>query len=121
MGLTTASLLHVFQYWDAQTDDKQLTEAVMRSAESLGAVARYPAEFLGAAVNDQECHARYHWQGTERTVESSVIVNAAGPWAGAVAALIEPEPPTPAVELGAGDSRRITGGDRTRVLLPGST
>ncbi|MCA9189545.1 MAG: FAD-dependent oxidoreductase, partial [Planctomycetales bacterium] len=35
-GLTTDKLRAVLRYVDAQTDDRALTEAVMRSAESLG-------------------------------------------------------------------------------------
>ena len=108
-GLTTDGLQHVFQYWDAQTDDRRLTEAVMRSAESLGAIGRCPAEFLSAEVAGDTCRSRYRWQGQEHEVESSVIVNAAGPWASAVAARITPEPPTPPVDLVQGTHLELAG------------
>jgi glycerol-3-phosphate dehydrogenase len=109
-GLRLDGLQHVFQYWDAQTDDRRLTEAVMRSAESLGAVCCCPAEFLAAEIAADHCRSRYRWRGSDQEVESAVIVNAAGPWASAVAARIEPEPPTPAVDL-------IQG---THIELPGT-
>ncbi len=98
-GLSTEGLQHVFRYWDAQTDDRRLTEAVMRSAESLGAVGRWPAEFLSAEVTGESCRSVYRWQGSEHEVESAVIVNAAGPWASAIAARMTPQPPSPPVDL----------------------
>ena len=42
-GLATAGLEQVFCYHDAQTDDQQLTRAVVASAVELGAEARCPA------------------------------------------------------------------------------
>jgi glycerol-3-phosphate dehydrogenase len=107
-GLKTKGLQHVFQYWDAQTDDRRLTEAVMRSAESLGAVCRCPAEFLSAEVTD-ECRFRYRWQEKEHAGESAVIVNAGGPWASEIAARIRPEPPVPPVDLVQGTHLELPG------------
>jgi len=48
-GLSTRGLKHVFQYWDAQTDDQVLTRAIMHSASTLGAELRCPAEFIQVA------------------------------------------------------------------------
>jgi glycerol-3-phosphate dehydrogenase len=107
-GLTTTGLQHVFQYWDAQTDDRRLTEAVMRSAESLGAICRCPAEFLGAEIGD-DCRFRYRWQNMQHDGESAVIVNAGGPWASEVAARIHPEPPVPPVDLVQGTHLELPG------------
>ncbi|MGL4746222.1 MAG: FAD-dependent oxidoreductase, partial [Shewanella sp.] len=45
-GLKLSGLKAVFQYWDAQTDDKLLTQAVARSAQALGAHIYVEAEFL---------------------------------------------------------------------------
>ena len=42
-GLSTKDLRKVYQYWDAQTDDRQLTAAVMRSAMSMDAHLCCPA------------------------------------------------------------------------------
>ncbi len=109
-GLRTEGLQRVFQYWDAQTDDRALTEAVMRSAESLGAVLRSPAQFRHADVAPAGCHAVYDWQGGTREVAAAVIVNAAGPWGREVADRIVPRPPTPAVDLVQG----------THIELPGA-
>ena len=108
-GLRLEGLQHVFQYWDAQTDDRRLTEAVMQSAASLGAVCRCPAEFLAAEITPDECRSRYRWKAAECELSSAVIVNAAGPWASAVAARIAPEPPTPAVDLVQGTHLELPG------------
>ncbi|MCR4301236.1 MAG: FAD-dependent oxidoreductase, partial [Sulfuricaulis sp.] len=45
-GIATHGLRAVFRYEDAQTDDARLTQAVMQSAQSLGAELRCPANFL---------------------------------------------------------------------------
>ncbi|MEM7261812.1 MAG: FAD-dependent oxidoreductase [Planctomycetota bacterium] len=47
-GLSTEGLKTVYRYPDAQTDDVELTQAVMRSAKQLGAELRCPAHFTGA-------------------------------------------------------------------------
>lgn len=98
-GLRTEGLQKIYQYWDAQTDDRRLTQAVMDSAISLGAELRCPAELLESSIRPGGCVTRYRHQDVEHEVQSLVIVNAAGPWATEVASRITPPPPTPAVDL----------------------
>lgn len=95
-GLSTDGLRAVYQFWDGQTDDRQLTRAVMRSAESLGAELMCPARFLGASIQNGHCEAHVEQDGTEQTIQAQVIVNAAGPWAERLLPLFQPElPPFP--------------------------
>ncbi|MCA9213094.1 MAG: FAD-dependent oxidoreductase [Planctomycetales bacterium] len=108
-GLTTKSLQAVFKYPDAQTDDRALTAAVMRSAEAMGAELVCPAKFAKAVVAKDEVETTIDSGGTEWTVSCQVLVNAAGPWASRVAERISPKPPIVNVELVQG----------THVELPG--
>jgi len=45
-GLNLKNLKIVFKYYDAQTDDKKLTQAVINSAEKLSCEIIYDADFL---------------------------------------------------------------------------
>ncbi|MCA9148558.1 MAG: FAD-dependent oxidoreductase [Planctomycetales bacterium] len=108
-GLTTRELTHVFQYWDAQTDDRLLTEAVMRSAQSLGAELVCPAEFQQATLIEQGVELQIQHGDTQRTITARTLVNAGGPWATQVAQQISPQPPTPSVDLVAGTHLELPG------------
>ena len=97
-GLNTNGLQQVFSYSDAQTNDQQLTRAVMTSAQSLGAQLNCPAEFVGARITQHGCEVFYRQNGESHTVSSATLVNAAGPWATTVDKMIDPAPPEFAVE-----------------------
>jgi glycerol-3-phosphate dehydrogenase len=56
-GLKTEGLQQVFRYAEAQTDDAGLTEAVMHSAQQLGAELQMPARFEAAVIGDDGCRA----------------------------------------------------------------
>ncbi len=109
-GLTTEGLQTVIRYRDGQTDDRALTRAVMRSAESLGAELALGAELVAAELTGDGCVVSYLRNGAGTTCRSAVLVNAAGPWAPRVAARILPRIPVPDVEL-------IQG---AHILLPAS-
>ncbi len=98
-GLETNGLRQVFHYHDAQTDDALLTAAVMRSAQSLGAELELPAHCSGATLADDEVIVRYSSAGVEKECRTRVLVNAAGPWASALAHCVTPKVPVPALEL----------------------
>jgi glycerol-3-phosphate dehydrogenase len=98
-GLETRGLEQVFWYHDAQTDDALLTAAVMRSARSLGAELALPAQFSGATLTDVGVQLRYLHGGVQHECTARVLVNACGPWAGAVARTVEPAIEVPALEL----------------------
>lgn len=108
-GLVTKGLQKVYQYWDAQTDDRMLTLAVMKSAESLGATLYCPAELIGATITESACHVEFDVAGQTHMLQAQVIVNAAGPWANQVADRISPRPPTPRVDLVQGTHIEVGG------------
>jgi len=98
-GLHLRGLKQVYWYHDAQTDDRLLTEAVVRSAQSLGAELLMPAQFLGAELTSDGVVARWRANGRESECEARVLLNAAGPWADAVARTITPDVEIPKLEL----------------------
>ena len=49
-GLDTQRLDAVIRYYDAQTDDAQLTRAVVQSAQDLGGELAMPATFSEAEL-----------------------------------------------------------------------
>jgi glycerol-3-phosphate dehydrogenase len=98
-GLDTEGLQDVIRYFDAQTDDALLTRAVVHSALGLGAHIAVPATFLGASLEETGVTIAYDFNGARVECRARVLVNAAGPWAPLVAALIQPPIPVPAVDL----------------------
>ena len=98
-GLRPDNLQAVFQYYDAQTNDADLTHAVMHSAIEFGAELRCPAEFLSADIGASGCEVSYRQGDTDRTCTSSAVVNAAGPWVNTVSERISPLPARMPVDL----------------------
>jgi len=107
-GLQLEGASHVFQYWDAQTNDRLLTEAVMRSAESLGAERREGAELLAATLGAR-CEAIYRHGGQEHSIQATVLVNAAGPWVNLVLSRIHPAPRLASIDLVGGTHLELPG------------
>lgn len=91
-GLQTSDLQVIYRYFDAQTNDLDLTCAVMQSARQLGAQLACPAEFIRAHVNAESVSIDYIDNGEERTCQAPVVVNAGGPWINEVTARIIPQP-----------------------------
>ena len=89
-GLKTEGLQTVFRYFDAQTDDAQLTRAVLRSAQSLGVQARCPAKLVAAERMDDGYELTIDEDGQRRELRCGYIVNAGGPWINDVLACIRP-------------------------------
>ncbi len=94
-GLKHDQLKCVFKYYDAQTDDLLLTQAVAQSAESLGAVVQQQCEFTGATKNEDgtvlvSLRSRLEQTHGEHPshVHCQVLINAAGPWVVEVEKLI---------------------------------
>lgn len=98
-GLKTQDLDAVIRYHDAQTNDAQLTRAVVKSALSLGAELAMPARFIRAVLSDVGVTVTYNASGEDVEVKAAVLINAAGPWATQVAQAVEPASPIPEVEL----------------------
>ncbi|CAN5137516.1 FAD-dependent oxidoreductase [soil metagenome] len=98
-GLRTEGLQEVFRYFDAQTDDAELTAAVIRSAMSLGAELAVPARFVAARLSDDGCRIDLETPLGAQTVHATVMINAAGAWVGDVLGGITPAVPPRAVVL----------------------
>jgi glycerol-3-phosphate dehydrogenase len=98
-GLDTEGLQDVIRYYDAQTDDGALTRAVINSALSLGAEIALPATFLAASLEEDGVTLAYEINGARIECRARVLVNAAGPWAPQVAAMVQPAIAIPAVDL----------------------
>lgn len=92
-GLKLDGLKALYQYWDAQTDDKLLTEAVVRNARSLGAHVLEHAKCTQIEHLKSHCVVHYQHQQALHEVEALAVVNTAGPWVNDVLDSV-----TPAVE-----------------------
>jgi len=98
-GLETRRLDAVIRYYDAQTDDAQLTRAVVESARSLGGELAMPASFLAANLTDNGVTVVFESGGSRIECRARVLVNAAGPWATEVARAVRPAISIPDVDL----------------------
>lgn len=98
-GLKKEGLQRVFEYHDAQTDDAELTRAVVSSAASLGAELACPAT-VTSVVQDADCAVVSIASEVEKyRITTRVLINCAGPWINDVAALIQPSPSQIPIEL----------------------
>ena len=107
-GLDTQNLDAVIRYYDAQTDDAELTRAVVESARSLGGELAMPANFTGASLTDHGVTVTFESGDATTECRARVLVNAAGPWAPSVARAVRPAIPVPDVDLVQG----------THIVLP---
>jgi glycerol-3-phosphate dehydrogenase len=98
-GLNTTRLQVVYRYFDAQTDDVELTRAVMHSAMDLGAMLYCPAELRGAEITPDGCSIEYTRDGQAKTCRASTLVNAGGPWVNTIADNIRPAPEKIRIDL----------------------
>ncbi|MGG7054665.1 glycerol-3-phosphate dehydrogenase/oxidase [Nitrosomonas sp. ANs5] len=108
-GLSTRGLKQVLQYWDAQTDDQALTEAIMHSARQLGAELLCPTMFTQATVVGNLCEIEFRHAEQMLACTASVLINAAGPWIDQVAQRITPCLPRYPVELVQGSHLVLAG------------
>ena len=108
-GLNTQGLHHVFRYYDAQTDDALLTQAVLRSAIQLGATLSIPARLELAQLHSTGVAVTYIEHGQSQSVNAKVLINATGPWINHTLQCITPKQPLPSIDLVQG----------THLILPG--
>ena len=101
-GLKLQGLKALYQYWDAQTDDKQLTQAVVKNARTLGAQVIEHAKCT--SIEHLNGHCKVHYQLVDDAnsevveVEALAVVNAAGPWVNDVLAKVQPQIAAEAIE-----------------------
>ncbi len=89
-GLNTDGLEAVFAYQDAQTDDKQLTQLVQKSAEDLGAVCMEHTRLSRAAKFQDGYQVCFKQDDIETCIKAQIIVNASGPWVNHTLACVTP-------------------------------
>lgn len=92
----------IFKYYDAQTDDKKLTQAVVDSALKQGAKIVYHAEFIKSCAQKDTHHLIYKKDQQHINIKCSCIVNCSGPWLESTQSNISPALDIPAVEFIAG-------------------
>lgn len=98
-GLNKTDLQHVYRYYDGQTNDKKLTEAVMYSAQQLGAELACPAEISSINKTENGFTLQYEGQNKEKKVHAKVVVNASGPWINELHTLVTPKVSSLEVDL----------------------
>ena len=98
-GIKTEGLKHVFQYWDGQTDDKLLTQAVMASAIDHGAECYSQTELSSAQLQGDAWEVELIRENKKEILQAKILVNAAGPWVNDVLKNIRPAHETQAVDL----------------------
>jgi len=89
-GLNENNLQKVYRYYDGQTNDKKLTEAVMASAQQLGAKLSSPVEIKTIRRNEQHSTIEYYDGTEEKTIQAKIVVNATGPWVKELHELVTP-------------------------------
>ncbi len=89
--LKQTNLQKVYQYNDGQTNDVNLTKAVMFSAKELGAELKCPASVVSIVKNEKGFNVTYKEDNKEKSIQTKVIVNATGPWVNELHELITPK------------------------------
>lgn len=91
-----SGLRGLFEYTDAQTDDRLLTQAVLRSAQSLGASVLFDFEVDGI----KKAESGFDLQSKQgRRISAGFVVNAAGPWINTVACRWAPDISVPVFDI----------------------
>ncbi len=101
-GLDTKNLRAVYQYFEAQTDDSLLTQAVMQSAQEHGAELILNAKVTSIKLDSNSSDISYVIDSDakqEKKLTSKVIINAAGPWADKVVDSVRPKQKNVQVDL----------------------
>jgi len=95
--IEASNLVALLEYRDAQTDDRKLTEAVLRSAETFGAEVKFDFNLARAEVSGNQ-YLLYREGENEPYASCRCLINAAGPWVNRVAEKVETKPAQIAVE-----------------------
>lgn len=87
-GLENHELEKIYRYYDGQTDDKALTQAVMSSAIMLGVELDCNIRLTSINKNDNSFDVIYQQYGDEKLAKAKLVINAAGPWVNEVHELV---------------------------------
>lgn len=108
-GLTTRDLRAVYRYRDGQTDDAELTRAVVASARELGATLRMPAKWLSAQREAEGYQVHWSEEGRVSACSTAALVLAGGPWTPNLQTRSIPVGPVPPLELVGGTHLEVEG------------
>ena len=95
-GLNFENLKAVYQYYEAQTDDRLLTQAVMNSAQEYGAELIMSSKVSSIRLEQDHCVLHF---SDGASITSRTVVNAAGPWATKVVNNVLPQQKNIVVDL----------------------
>ncbi|MEJ2116183.1 MAG: FAD-dependent oxidoreductase, partial [Gammaproteobacteria bacterium] len=107
-GLNTENLNAVYQYYEAQTDDSLLTQAVMLSAKEYGAKLILNAKANSVKLENDSCQVSYvntinpgnkPNDKISKMLTSKVVINATGPWASKLVDKVQPKQKNVNVDL----------------------
>lgn len=108
-GLSQENLLAVYQYYEAQTDDRLLTQAVMSSAQEYGAELLLNATVTKIKLGKNRSIISYVNELRQNQIlTSKVTINASGPWVTKVLDCVQPKQKNINVDLVQG----------THIILP---
>jgi glycerol-3-phosphate dehydrogenase len=108
-NLNTENLRAVYQYNEAQTDDRLLTQSVMRSAQAYGAELMLGTKVTSIELIEDHCKISCDSNSeVVKIITSKTAINAAGPWAKSVLDNVSPQQKTISVDLVQG----------THIVLP---
>lgn len=96
-GLNTTDLQTVFQYWDGQTDDAELTRAIAQQAHDAGAKCLIHSELIAAHRQDNDFLLDIETEGKPWQCRTRQLVNATGPWVNELLTRCTPAPSTHAI------------------------
>lgn len=108
-GLNTKNLSTVFRYFDAQTDDRALTGAILANARKSGAEIEFNTRLEQAECHSNGCRVHCVTPAGEKEITAAALVNATGPWVNRVLQRITPRPTPLDIELVQG----------THIIVPG--
>ena len=108
-GLNTQNLSTVFRYFDAQTDDRALTAAILADARTTGAAIEFNTRLEQVECLSNGCRVHCSTLSGEKEITAAVLVNATGPWVNRVLQRITPRPTPLDIELVQG----------THIIVPG--
>lgn len=99
LPLKKSGLKRVFCYTDCQTDDQQLTRAVVESARNLGATLLCPGRFINANTVNTGYEVHIETGGRRKQFTCDLLINASGAWVNELAINIQPPVPLLPIDL----------------------
>ncbi|HEB99840.1 MAG TPA: FAD-dependent oxidoreductase [Thiotrichales bacterium] len=108
-GLKTHGLRRVYRYYDAQTDDRALTRALIEDARREGLICHFDTRLRTGRLTTNTCELVCDGPAGPLEVQGRALVNAAGPWVNQVLECLVPRPPGLDIEWVQGSHIRLPG------------